>query len=74
MARSVRSDVHTIRELERKIAVQQRRLDYLERSSDRFTVGRLVGYEWECSHCARGWIVHEGDELRCTHCAYLRYL
>ncbi len=60
-----------IRELERRLAAQQRRLDVLER---RLMIGPIAEYEWECDHCDRGWIVRTGDTLQCTSCGYRQYL
>lgn len=73
MFRTARSDV-TLRELERRIVEQQRRIEQLERIEQRSTSVSDTGYQWECDRCPLGWIVHDGDELRCTDCGYLRYL
>jgi hypothetical protein len=74
MAQQGRLDTDTVRELERRIASQQRRIEQLERIEHRRTIDPVLTYEWRCTHCEDGWIVHDHDELRCTNCNYLRYL
>ncbi|ADJ15368.1 hypothetical protein [Halalkalicoccus jeotgali] len=66
----------TLRELERRLALQQRRIERLEQAERRPRPPVAGGTEraWECDRCRSGWIVHDGDELRCTGCEYLRYL
>lgn len=63
-----------IRELERRLAAQQRRLEMLERVERQLMTGPIAEYEWECDHCDRGWIVRTGDALQCTSCGYRQYL
>lgn len=74
MVRATRSDVHKLRELERQVAVQQRRIEHLERIERQLRGATAIVSEWECDHCRPGWIVHDGDELRCMNCGYLQYL
>jgi hypothetical protein len=74
MSQPVQSDVYKLRQLERRLAAQQHRIEQLERIERRFVFAPAIGYEWECDHCPGGWIVHDGDELHCTDCGYLQYL
>lgn len=73
MRQSTRSAEWKLRDLERRLAAQQRTLERLERIEPRL-VAAPSAYEWRCDHCRSGWIVHDGDELRCTGCGYLQYL
>lgn len=74
MFRTTRANPDELRALERRVAVQQRRIDHLERMERRLVITPSIEYEWECTHCRFGWIVRDGDQLRCTSCGYLRYL
>lgn len=69
-----RSAVRRLQEVERRLATHRRRLDRLERVERRPTIAPSLEYEWPCDHCRSGWIIHDGDELRCTGCGYLQYL
>ncbi|MFC6906419.1 hypothetical protein [Halalkalicoccus tibetensis] len=74
MPQSTRSDGWKLRELERQLAAQRCRLDRFERVGRQLMAAPALEYEWRCDHCRSGWIVHDGDELRCTGCGYLQYL
>ena len=74
MRQPSRSTVRRLQEVEQRLSAHRRRLDRLERAERRPVIAPSIEYEWRCDHCRSGWIVCEGDELRCTDCGYLQYL